>query len=54
MLARAEDVPWDALVGLRNRLAHGYFAVDLDLVWTMVQTDLPILEAAVQQLLAAG
>jgi len=28
---------------MRNRLTHGYFDVDLDLVWTTVQEDLPLL-----------
>jgi uncharacterized protein with HEPN domain len=27
--------------GMRNRIAHGYFEIDLDLVWTTVQTALP-------------
>ncbi len=34
-------IPWINIVGMRNRLTHGYFDVDLDLVWTTVQDDLP-------------
>lgn len=36
-------IPWLDIVGMRNRLTHGYFDVDLDLVWTTVQDDLPLL-----------
>lgn len=35
------DIPWQAMRGMRNRIAHGYFSVDLDIVWTTVQTALP-------------
>jgi uncharacterized protein with HEPN domain len=36
-------IPWAEVVGLRNRLIHGYDAVDLDILWTIVQDDLPAL-----------
>ncbi|MEZ5293433.1 MAG: HepT-like ribonuclease domain-containing protein [Vicinamibacterales bacterium] len=38
---RRPDVPWSAIVGLRNRLIHGYDDVDHDIVWAIVSTDLP-------------
>ena len=42
--ARAHpDVPWRSMRGMRNRIAHGYFDVNLDLVWDTVQTALPAL-----------
>ncbi len=37
------DIPWMAIVGLRNRLIHGYADVDLDIVWDIVRHDLPTL-----------
>ena len=37
------DLPWQAMRGVRNRLIHGYFDVDYDVVWQIVSTDLPIL-----------
>ena len=37
------DIPWGKMTGLRNRLIHGYFDVDLDIVWSIVQDDLPVL-----------
>lgn len=41
--ARRSGVPWPAIVGLRNRLIHGYDNVDYDIVWQIVTTDLPTL-----------
>ena len=38
-------VPWSSIVGLRNRLIHGYDDVDHDIVWMIVTTDLPLLVA---------
>jgi uncharacterized protein with HEPN domain len=38
-------VPWRQMKGMRNRMAHGYFDRDLDVVWDTVQTDLPGLES---------
>ena len=35
------DIPWAHIVSTRNRLAHGYFDVDLDIVWNTIQDDLP-------------
>ncbi|MCB4324228.1 DUF86 domain-containing protein [Alcaligenes sp. 13f] len=43
------QVPWRNMRGMRNRIAHGYFDVNLDVVWDTVQTALPEL---LQQLLA--
>ena len=35
------DVPWRSMRGMRNRIAHGYFDINLELVWETVQTALP-------------
>lgn len=34
-------IPWRNMRGMRNRIAHGYFDVNLDVVWDTVQTALP-------------
>ena len=39
--AAAPTVPWNSIIGLRNRLVHGYDDVDLDILWTIVTKDLP-------------
>jgi uncharacterized protein with HEPN domain len=40
-VAEHADVPWRSMRGMRNRIAHGYFELDLDVVWGTVQTALP-------------
>lgn len=35
------QVPWRSMRGMRNRIAHGYFDIDLDVVWETVRTALP-------------
>ena len=35
------EVPWRYMRGMRNRMAHGYFDIDLDMVWNTVHTALP-------------
>jgi uncharacterized protein with HEPN domain len=49
--ATVPDVESAKLVGLRNRIVHGYFAVDL--VWRIVTTDLPPLASRLRALLAS-
>jgi uncharacterized protein with HEPN domain len=35
------EIPWRNIRGMRNRIAHGYFDINLDVVWDTVQTALP-------------
>ena len=44
------DIPWDQMVGMRNRLIHEYFRVNLTTVWETVQDDLPPLIAQIEPL----
>jgi uncharacterized protein with HEPN domain len=48
------DIPWRDVAGMRDRLAHRYWAMDVTIVWGAVETDLPKLDAAVHALLARG
>lgn len=48
---REPSVPWEKIAGMRNVLAHGYFTIESDLVWAVVQKDLPALRDAALQLL---
>lgn len=49
--ARAPDVPWPNIVGMRNVLVHGYFEIDADVVWNAASRDVPALKPALQRLL---
>lgn len=46
------EFPWGSAYGMRNVVAHGYFKVDLEIVWKTIQTDLPQLHQQVSNLLA--
>lgn len=41
--ARYPEIPWPEIVSLRNRLIHGYDAVDFNILWSIVSVDLPLL-----------
>lgn len=48
---RYPEVPWNAITGTRNRLAHGYIDVDLDIIWSIVTKDLPPLVKGLERIL---
>ena len=41
--AELQDIPWDAIIGMRHRLVHAYFDVNLDILWRTVTDELPSL-----------
>ena len=43
-------IPWRRIIGTRNRLAHDYLGVDEDVIWDIVQTEVPSLLAALRQI----
>ena len=47
-------IPWADVVGLRHRLVHGYDKVDLDILWDIVQLDLPPLVGQLREALREG
>lgn len=48
---RNPDIPWDSIQGMRHILVHDYFQVDLDVVWGVVNKDLPGLKMKIQEIL---
>ena len=51
---RYPDVPWKSMKGMRNRIAHGYFDINLEIVWDTVQTALPELLAGLRVIRDTG
>jgi uncharacterized protein with HEPN domain len=48
--AQQSHIPWKSMRGMRNRIAHGYFEIDLSTVWDTLQTALPELLAQLRLL----
>lgn len=48
---RYSDLPWRDAVRMRNRLIHGYFDVDLDLLWDTIEQDFPPLRDQIESIL---
>lgn len=46
-------IPWKAIKGFRNIVAHNYFGVDAEDVWQIIQEDLPALEVDIKRLIEA-
>ncbi len=45
------DVPWKGMAGVRDRLVHHYFGVNLDIVWHIVTAELSVLEFQIEVIL---
>jgi uncharacterized protein with HEPN domain len=44
------EIPWDDMIGMRHRLVHAYFEIDLDILWKTTQDDLPPLIAELERI----
>lgn len=45
------QVRWRQIVGLRNRVIHAYFEVNLQIVWEIIKGDIPTLKQEIKQIL---
>jgi uncharacterized protein with HEPN domain len=45
------EVPWRGMIGMRNAVVHGYFSVDWDELWAVIERDLEPLRRAVESIL---
>jgi len=47
---RYNHVPWKEIAGTRDRLIHGYFGVNIDIVWEIATIDIPNLKAQIEEI----
>jgi uncharacterized protein with HEPN domain len=47
-------IPWDDIIGMRHRLVHAYFDINLDILWRTVRNDLPPLIAELERFAPGG
>lgn len=52
LLPHRPEIPWKAVKGMRDHIAHGYFDINTDLVWDVVKNDLPELRDAIDYFIA--
>jgi uncharacterized protein with HEPN domain len=45
------QIPWSKIIGMRNILVHGYFEIDNDVVWSVVENDMPELKKHIHKIL---
>jgi len=50
--AKFPGIPFAAIYGMRNQLSHGYFAIDLDVVWKVIERDIPSLRKELEVAIA--
>jgi uncharacterized protein with HEPN domain len=48
---QTSDVPWFIIIGMRNRLIHAYYSIDLNVVWSTSKIDIPMLITEVKKLI---
>jgi uncharacterized protein with HEPN domain len=49
--SKPPQIPWRNIAGMRDRVTHGYDAVNLDVVWDIASEEVPALLAAIQPML---
>ncbi len=50
--AKYPSIPWPQVIGMRNRLIHGYDSIDLDVLWDTIEVDLPPLIAEIEKIMS--
>lgn len=50
LITKYPDVPWKEMVSMRNKVLHGYFGVDTEILWKTIQEDIPSLKKQIEGL----
>lgn len=45
------DIPWEKMIGMRNKVIHEYFGVDEEILWKTIQEDLPVFRGQIAKML---
>lgn len=48
------DIEWRRIIGLRNRIVHRYFGIDLDIIWEILKNELPAFKEKISGLRKGG
>ena len=52
LLSNYPSIPWESVMGMRDRIAHGYFEIDIDVVFDALKNDIPPLLKVIKQMKA--
>lgn len=44
------DIPWEDIIGMRNKIAHEYFGVDIEIIWETIRESLPELKKMMKKI----
>ncbi len=47
---RHPEIPWSQMIGMRNKIVHDYFEINIQTIWKTVKNDIPLLKKAVSRL----
>jgi uncharacterized protein with HEPN domain len=51
--SKSREIPWADIIAMRNRLIHGYFDVNLDIIWRTVNEEMPPIARQIENLLSS-
>ena len=54
IIRKFDNINWEGIIGLRNRIAHVYFGLDLKIIWRITQDEVPILQKQMTEILSSS